>query len=203
MDVVGAQVVLGRDRLVDQVDVTLLPGVAVEDAARAMNRALASWPGLEAVPPARRGEQIERYLRSYRTLLSGISGLALLAAVFVAGSAVGTSVAARRRRAPRSGRAARRAAGGRAARRPATRVPPLARVRQPRRRARDHRRGIVGRGVARLAVERQPRRRRGRLRAGHPVHATGGFHRDRPAHAAPPLARLRRTARRRPAPPYP
>src|SRR5438552_2677901 len=97
MDVVGAQVVLGRDRLVDQVDVTLLPGVAVEDAARAMNRALASWPGLEAVPPARRGEQIERYLRSYRTLLSGISGLALLAAIFVACSAVGTSVAARRR----------------------------------------------------------------------------------------------------------
>src|SRR5205823_1032113 len=36
-------------------------------------------------------------LRSYRTLLSGISGLALLAAIFVAGSAVGTSVAARRR----------------------------------------------------------------------------------------------------------
>src|SRR5207247_691914 len=70
---------------------------AVEDAARAMNSALASWPGLEAVPPARRGEQIERYLRSYRTLLSGISGLALLAAVFVAGSAVATSVAARRR----------------------------------------------------------------------------------------------------------
>src|SRR5439155_1551996 len=97
MDVVGAQVVLGRDRLVDQVDVTLVPGVAVEEAARAMNSALASWPGLEAVPPARRGEQIERYLRSYRTLLSGISGLALLAAVFVAGSAVGTSVAARRR----------------------------------------------------------------------------------------------------------
>src|SRR5438132_6745953 len=97
MDVVGAQVVLGRDRLVDQVDVTLRPGVAVADAARAMNRALASWPGLEAVPPARRGEEVGRYLRSYRTLLSGISGLALLAAVFVAGSAVGTSVAARRR----------------------------------------------------------------------------------------------------------
>ena len=97
MDVIGAQVVLGRDRLVDQVDVTLLPGVAVEDAARAVNAALAPWPGLEAVPPARRGEQIEHYLRSYRTLLSGISGLALLAAVFVAGSAVGTSVAARRR----------------------------------------------------------------------------------------------------------
>src|SRR5207253_2710513 len=189
MDVVGAQVVLGRDRLVDQVDVTLLPGVAVEDAARAMNRALASCPGLEAVPPARRGEQIERYLRSYRTLLSGISGLALLAAVFVAGSAVGTSVAARRReigllrcvgavrRVPPAGAARPRGPpGARPARAPATRVPPLARVRQPRRRARDHRRGIVGRGVARLAVERQPRRRRGRLRAGHPVHATGGFH---------------------------
>jgi len=97
MDVVGAQVVLGRDRMVDEVDVTLRPGVAVDDATRAIDAALASTPGLEAVPPARRGEQIERYLRSYRTLLSGISGLALLAAIFVAGSAVGTSVAARRR----------------------------------------------------------------------------------------------------------
>src|SRR5439155_101437 len=187
MDVVGAQVVLGRDRLVDQVDVTLLPGVAVEDAARAMNSALASWPGLEAVPPARHAEQIERYLRAYRTLLSGISGLALLAAVFVAGSAVATSVAARRRPARRS----------------SAPLPPLARVRQPRRRARDHRRGLIGRGVARLAVERQPRRRRGRLRAGHPVHATSGFHREGSPHATPPLARFRRTARRRPAPSYP
>src|SRR5438445_5236675 len=97
MDVVGALVVLGRVLLVDLVDVTLRPGGAVADAARAVNGALTSWPGLEAVPPARRGEQIERYLRSYRTLLSGISGLALLAAAFVAGSAVGTSVAARRR----------------------------------------------------------------------------------------------------------
>ena len=72
MDVVGAQVVLGRDRMVDEVDVTLRPGVAVDDATRAIDAALASTPGLEAVPPARRGEQIERYLRSYRTLLSGI-----------------------------------------------------------------------------------------------------------------------------------
>src|SRR6185436_14601444 len=41
-------------------------------------------------------EQIERYLHSFQTLLSGLSGLALLAAVFVIGSAVATSVAARR-----------------------------------------------------------------------------------------------------------
>src|SRR5439155_269302 len=46
---------------------------------------------------ARRGAQIERYLASFQTLLSGLSGLALLAAIFVVGSAIATSVAARRR----------------------------------------------------------------------------------------------------------
>ena len=94
MDVVGAQVVLGLDGLVDQVDVTLKPGVPVELAAPRVAAALP--PGLEAIRPARRGEQIERYLHSFQTLLSGLSGLALLSAIFVVGSAVATSVAARR-----------------------------------------------------------------------------------------------------------
>ena len=95
MDVVGAQVVLGLDRQIDQVDVTLAPGVRVDDAEHAIAAVLE--PGLEAVRPARRGEQIEGYLRSFRTLLSGVSGLALLAAVFLVGTTVATSVAARRR----------------------------------------------------------------------------------------------------------
>lgn len=94
MDVLGAQAVLGRDRLIDQVDVTVEPDADID----AVERTLASMlpPGLEVLRPARRGEQIDGYLRSYRTLLSGISGLALLAAVFVVGGAVATSVAARR-----------------------------------------------------------------------------------------------------------
>src|SRR5437773_2253689 len=95
MDVVGAQLVLGEDGLIDQVDVTLEPGVRVEDVERRLRAALPA--GLEAIRPARRGEQIERYLASFQTLLSGLSGLALLAAIFVVGSAVATSVAARRR----------------------------------------------------------------------------------------------------------
>ena len=95
MDVVGAQLVLARERLVDQVDVTLRPGVRVEDAERQLNAVLEG--GLEAVQPARRGEQIERYLQSFQAVLSGVSGLALLAALFVIGSAVATSVRARRR----------------------------------------------------------------------------------------------------------
>ncbi len=94
MDVIGAQVVLDRDRLIDQVDVTLDPGVTVDAAEQTVRAALP--PDLEVQRPARRGEQIERYLRSYRTLLSGVSGLAMLAAVFVVGSAIATSVAARR-----------------------------------------------------------------------------------------------------------
>jgi putative ABC transport system permease protein len=95
MDVIGAETVLGRERLIDQVDVTLKPGATADEVAPRVAAVLD--PGLEALPPARRGEQIERYLRSYRTLLSGISGLALLAAVFVVGSTVATTVAARRR----------------------------------------------------------------------------------------------------------
>lgn len=95
MDVIGAQTVLDRDRQIDEVDVTLRPGAVLDDVRRGVDAVLSD--GLEAIPPARRGEQIERYLASFRTLLSGVSGLALLAAVFVIGSAVGTSVAARRR----------------------------------------------------------------------------------------------------------
>ena len=94
MDVVGAQTVLGREGLIDQVDIALAPDVDVDAAERAVRATLP--PGIEVLRPARRGEQIERILRSYRTLLSGISGLALLAAVFVVASAVSTSVAARR-----------------------------------------------------------------------------------------------------------
>lgn len=95
MDVVGAQVVLGRERQIDQVDLTIEAGVRLEDVEGAVAAALP--PGLEAIPPARRGEQIEGYLGSFQTLLAGVSGLALLAAVFIIGSAVATSVAARRR----------------------------------------------------------------------------------------------------------
>lgn len=95
MDVIGAQVVLERDRRIDQVDVTLDRGVPVDDA---LPRIAAVLPqGLEVLPPAQRGEQIERYLRSYRTLLSGISALALLAASFVVGCTITTAIAARRR----------------------------------------------------------------------------------------------------------
>src|SRR4029077_19767688 len=63
-----------------------------------MARVAAILPdGVEVLPPARRGEQIERYLRSYRTLLSGISVLALLAAAFVVGCTITTAIAPRRR----------------------------------------------------------------------------------------------------------
>jgi putative ABC transport system permease protein len=95
MDVIGAQTILDRGRRIDQVDVTLDPGATVDVV---MPRIAAILPeGLEVLPPARRGEQIERYLRSYRTLLSGISALALLAASFVVGCTITTAIAARRR----------------------------------------------------------------------------------------------------------
>ncbi len=95
MDVIGAQVVLGRERQIDQVDLTIEAGVLLEDVEDAVTAALP--PGLEAIRPARRGEQIEDYLGSFQTLLAGVSGLALLAAVFIIGSAVAASVASRRR----------------------------------------------------------------------------------------------------------
>src|SRR5207244_4209343 len=55
MDVVGAQVVLGGDRLVDQVDVQLLPGVAVENAAGGVSgRRGAARGGTRPAPPPQR-----------------------------------------------------------------------------------------------------------------------------------------------------
>ena len=95
MDVVGAQALLGRQGEADHIDVVLAPEARVEDIAARIRAELP--PGLEVLTPPQRGEQIDRYLRSYRTLLSGVSGLALLAAIFVAGSAMATAVAARRR----------------------------------------------------------------------------------------------------------
>jgi hypothetical protein len=94
MDVIGAQVVLGRDRRIDQVDVTLDRGVTADDACRDRRDPARRPRGAAA---GARGEQIERYLRSYRTLLSGISALALLAASFVVGCTITTAIAARRR----------------------------------------------------------------------------------------------------------
>jgi putative ABC transport system permease protein len=94
MDVLGTQTILGRERRIDQVDVTLKDGVTVEQVEPAIRARLP--PGIEALQPARRGEQIERILGSFRTLLSGISGLALLSAIFIVTSAVSTSIAARR-----------------------------------------------------------------------------------------------------------
>ena len=95
MDVAGAQRVLGRDGLVDQIDVVLAGDASVDAVERAIAAVLP--PGLEVLRPARRGEQIERYLAGFQTLLEGLSGLALLAAAFLVASAVATEVAARRR----------------------------------------------------------------------------------------------------------
>src|SRR5690242_7346447 len=52
MDVVGAQTVLGLDGRIDQIDVTLRPGAAVDDVERPLRAALPA--GLEAIRPARR-----------------------------------------------------------------------------------------------------------------------------------------------------
>jgi putative ABC transport system permease protein len=95
MDVAGAQHMLGREGLVDQIDVVLARDVRVESVEEAVAALLP--PGLEVLRPARRGEQIERYLAGFQTLLEGLSGLALLAAAFLVASAVATEVAARRR----------------------------------------------------------------------------------------------------------
>jgi putative ABC transport system permease protein len=72
MDVLGAQTILGREGRIDQVDIALAPDVSVDDAEPRVREVLP--PGVEALRPARRGEQIERILASYRTLLSTSRG---------------------------------------------------------------------------------------------------------------------------------
>ncbi len=81
MDLPAAQLLLGKEERIDQIDVVVAPGAEV---ARVAERLRAQLPSTLSVDrPARRGALYERIIGSFQTLLSGLSLLCLVAGVYI------------------------------------------------------------------------------------------------------------------------
>jgi len=71
--------------VVHQIDVALVPGSSVEEAKNALRKSLP--PELTVEEPIQRGVQLERSVDGLRATLTGISSIALIAAMFIVYSA--------------------------------------------------------------------------------------------------------------------
>ena len=77
MDLPAAQLLLGKEDRVDQVDVVLRDGADVNAVRRRLEDALPHV--LTVAPPAQRAAQYDAVLASFQSMLSGISTLCLVA----------------------------------------------------------------------------------------------------------------------------
>ncbi len=96
VDIGRAQGLLGITDLADRIDVMLEPGRDAEAMAREIRRKLNN--SFDVVTPVGRGEYFENAVYAYQRTIEGFSLLALLAAIFIAYSAVSTAVGARTQR---------------------------------------------------------------------------------------------------------
>lgn len=81
MDLPAAQIVLGKEGRVDQIDVILRAGTDVAAVQRRLERALPKV--LTVARPEQRGAQYESAFASYQALLTGLSTLCLVAGIFI------------------------------------------------------------------------------------------------------------------------
>lgn len=93
MDLPAAQLLMGKGRLIDQVDVQLNDDVATAIARERLARRLPA--ALTVTLPAQRGERFEQIMRAFQALLTGISIFCLLAAVFVVYNTLATALSQR------------------------------------------------------------------------------------------------------------
>lgn len=94
MDIYAAQLVLGRGRRFDRIDVALKDGVSLEQGQAALKRLLG--PGYEVEPPAARGQHFEAILRSFSATLNLTSLFAMLVGMFIIYNAFAIAVSERR-----------------------------------------------------------------------------------------------------------
>jgi putative ABC transport system permease protein len=81
MDLPAAQLVLGREGVIDQIDVVLRPGAQV---AAVQARLAAKLPStLLIAPPLQRGALYENMLASFQAMLTGLSLLCLVAGIYI------------------------------------------------------------------------------------------------------------------------
>ncbi len=93
MDLPAAQMLLGRDQRIDQLDLVLRPTADVSAVQQRLEKALPST--LTVARPAQRGAQYERIVASFQALLTGISTLCLVAGVFIVYNTTSTGAAQR------------------------------------------------------------------------------------------------------------
>ncbi|HPK70910.1 MAG TPA: FtsX-like permease family protein, partial [Vicinamibacterales bacterium] len=95
MDVYAAQMVFGRGRTFDRVDLALSEGVGLERGRLAIGARLG--PGYQVEPPASRGRQIDSVLRVYSFTADMNSAFALFIGMFIIYNAFSIAVTERRR----------------------------------------------------------------------------------------------------------
>jgi putative ABC transport system permease protein len=96
VDIGRAQSLLGITDLADRIDVMLEPGWDAAYLAKQIRATLDN--SFDVITPVGRGEYFENAVYAYQRTIEGFSLLALLAAIFIAYSAVSTAVGARTKR---------------------------------------------------------------------------------------------------------
>jgi putative ABC transport system permease protein len=94
MDVYAAQMMFGRGRTFDRIDLALAPGVTAGDAQRELTTVLGS--GFEFQPPASRGRQAETMLAGYAVMVSISTAFALFIGMFIIYNSFAIAVTQRR-----------------------------------------------------------------------------------------------------------
>jgi putative ABC transport system permease protein len=94
MDVYAAQLMFGRGRTFDRIDIALREGATIEQARQELGALLGA--GFEVQPPASRGQQAETMLAGYTTMVSISSAFALFIGLFIIYNSFATAVTQRR-----------------------------------------------------------------------------------------------------------
>lgn len=95
MDIYAAQMVFGRGRTFDRVDLALNEGIALAEGQAAIAGRLG--PGFQVEPPSSRGQQIDSVVRVYSFTANLNSAFALFIGMFIIYNSFSIAVAQRRR----------------------------------------------------------------------------------------------------------
>ena len=95
MDIYAAQMVFGRGRTFDRVDLALNEGIPLAEGRKAVEQRLG--PGFQVEPPSSRGQQIDSVLRVYSFTANINSAFALFIGMFIIYNSFSIAVAQRRR----------------------------------------------------------------------------------------------------------
>lgn len=95
MDIDGARMTFGKEGKLDRVDLLTQSGVEIAEVQERLQKVLG--PGFKVERPASRTESLEKMVKSYQTMMSFFSTLALLVGVFLVFNSITISVAERKR----------------------------------------------------------------------------------------------------------